>query len=104
MYGDVRSPVLRGLHRGAEFLRRERGDIERAVWRRHSAAGREFDLRSAQHQLLARPHAHFIRAVGERESAEQLAACQRPPSVRGTSNGCRKSPWPLVTVIIAPEG
>ncbi len=77
MHGDVRAPVRRSLDGSAQLFVGERHGVERAVWRRHAAAGAELDLRGAEHQLLAHPQADFIGAVGDRESADQFPTGQR---------------------------
>jgi hypothetical protein len=75
--GDVRSPVPRVFDGGTQLGLGERDRVERAVWRSHSAASADLDLRGAAHQLLARPHADFIRAVGDHALADLLGARKR---------------------------
>ena len=102
---DIGAPVFGRLDRGAQLGFGEGRDIDRAVRRRDAAARGQLDLRCAQHELLAHPHAHHVGAVGDHGAADLFDAAQRCRRARaGISKVWRKSPWPLVTVIIAPEG
>ena len=74
MHRDIGAPVPGGFNGGAQLGLGEGGRVERAVGRRHAPAGRQLDLRSALHELLAYAHADLIRAVSDHGGAEQFAA------------------------------
>jgi hypothetical protein len=77
--------------------------VERAAWRGDAAAPRQLDLRGALQQLLAHAAPHLVRAVGDAEGARPLHGASPAPGL-GKSEKGRKSPWPPLAVIIAPEG
>ena len=77
MHRDIGAPVPGGFNRGAQLGLGEGRCVERAVRRRHPPAGRQLDLRSALHQLLAHANADLIRTVRDHGGAKQFAARQR---------------------------
>ena len=101
---DVGAPVAGRLDRGAELLGREGRDVERAVRRGDAAARGQLDLRGALHELLARRTRTSSGLSATMLPPISSMRRRGPPMVRGRSESWRKSPWPLVTVIIAPEG
>ena len=96
VHGDVGAPVLGGFDGGAQLGLGEGGHVERAVGRRHAAAGRQLDLRRAQHELLAHAHADLIRTVGDHggaESAPRATAGRRGCAALRTAGGSRRDRW-----------
>ena len=74
VHGDVGAPVLGRFDGGPQLGLGEGGRVERAVGRRHAAAGRQLDLRRAQHELLAHAHADLVRTVGDHAAADLFHA------------------------------
>ena len=74
MHGDVGAPVLGRFDGRPQLGLREGGHVERAVRRRHAAAGRQLDLRRPQHELLADAQPDLVRTVGDHAAADLFHA------------------------------
>ena len=83
--GYIGAPVIGRLDRGAQFGFGESGNVQRTMGRRHTAAGRQLDLRRAQHQLLAHAHTHLVGTIGNHAAAHSSVRVVGAPRVRGSS-------------------
>ena len=100
MHRDVGAPVLRRLHRGAQLGDGVLRDVERVVARGDPAARHQLDLRGAERELLARPQADRVRAVGDGGGADPLAEGE----VAGAGRQLVRQPEVAVAAGLRDEG
>ena len=96
VHRDIGAPVLGGLDGGAQLRLGEGRDVERAVRRGDAAAGRQLDLRGAQHELLADAQPHLVGAVGDHAAADLppcASAGRRACAAARRAGGSRRGRW-----------